>query len=234
MMIPYVISEAHPDYKRPHMLQDFGVVIEEEIQLYFLDKVCEFILERTNIDTLKCCQSIENFFYNYYDENYMDNVPWQAMIFRNGEWENMTPSIESIWEYIQQLKLQVYSEEIVSEEDPEHILNLDEDEKETMRQLKEYFKQLVDDDPLAYNAFQEMNQIDQLTFLFSKITPEKYESNKKMFHNFVNLCVKMIEKDIKIITSKLEIEHSEILSEQLKQVMIVYSNALQIKSEFEF
>jgi hypothetical protein len=146
----------------------------------------------------------------------------------------MTPSIDSIWEYIQQLKLQVYSEEDSEEVDPEHILNLDEDEKETMRQLKEYFKQLVDDDPLAYNAFQEMNQIDQLTFLFSKITPEKYESNKKMFHNFVNLCVKMIQKDIKIITGKLEIEHNEILSEQLKQVMIVYSNALQIKSEFEF
>ena len=30
-MIPYVISEAHPDYKTPYLDQDFGVVKEEEI-----------------------------------------------------------------------------------------------------------------------------------------------------------------------------------------------------------
>jgi hypothetical protein len=237
-MIPYVISEANPDYKRPYLYQDFGVVKEDAMQGYFLDKVCEFILERTDIDSLKCFQNIEAFFNNYYCEDYMDNVPWQAVVFRNGEWENMTPSIESIWEYIQILKLEVeeeYKEEC--EEDPEEYeerLNLDEDEKETMTKLREYFQELVDDDQLIHKAFQEMNQIEQLTFLFSKITPEKYEANKKMFHNFINLCVKMIERDIKIITSKLEIEHNETLSDQLKQVMIVYSNAIQIKSTFGF
>ncbi len=35
-MIPYVISEAHPDYKRPSLDQDFGVVKEEEMDTYFL------------------------------------------------------------------------------------------------------------------------------------------------------------------------------------------------------
>jgi len=106
IMIPYVISEAYPDHKRPSLFQDFGVVKEGKMQAYFLDKVCEFILERTDIDSLKCCQNIESFFYNYYDEDYMDNVPWQAVVFINGEWENMTPSIDSIWEYIQILKMQ--------------------------------------------------------------------------------------------------------------------------------
>jgi hypothetical protein len=237
-MIPYVISEAHPDYKRPYLCQDFGVVKEDLMQEYFLDKVCEFILERTDIDCLKCFQNIEVFFNNYYCEDYMDNVPWQAVVFRNGEWENMTPSIESIWEYIQILKLEVHEEEDQQEhEDQQEVeehLNLDEDEKETMTKLREYFQELVDDDQLIHKAFQEMNQIEQLTFLFSKITPEKYEANKKMFHNFINLCVKMIERDIKIITSKLEIEHNEALSYQLEQVMIVYSNAIQIKSTFGF
>lgn len=44
-MIPYIILEAHPDYKRsllnktPWVSQDFGVVKEEEIQTYFLDKI---------------------------------------------------------------------------------------------------------------------------------------------------------------------------------------------------
>lgn len=231
-MIPYVISEAHPDYKRPCLSQDFGVVEEEEMQSYFLDKVSVFILERTDIDTLKCCKNIESFFNNYYCEDYMDNIPWQAVVFRNGEWENMTPSIESIWEYIQMLKLQ--ADEDLEEKEDEERLNLDDDEKETMKKLREYFQQLVEDDPLIYKAFQDMNQIEQLTFLFSKITPDKYESNKKMFHNFINLCVKMIEKDIKIITRKLETEHTESLSEQLKQVLAVYSNAMQIKSTFGF
>jgi hypothetical protein len=231
-MIPYVISEAHPDYKRPYLCQDFGVVKEDSMQEYFLDKVCEFILERTDINSLKCFRNIEDFFNNYYCEDYIDNVPWQAVVFRNGKWENITPSIESIWEYIQILKLEVHEEE--DQKEVEERLNLDEDEKETMTKLREYFQELVDDDPFIYKAFQEMNQIEQLTFLFSKITPEKYEANKKMFHNFINLCVKMIESDIKIITSKLEIEHNETLSDQLKQVMIVYSNAIQIKTTFGF
>jgi len=242
-MIPYVISEAKPDYKRPYLSQDFGVVKEDNMQEYFLDKVCEFILERTDIDSLKCRQNIEIFFSKYYDEDYMDNVPWKAVVFRNGEWENMTPSIESIWEYIQILKLELQEgkdeekidlDEEKEGQDEEDCLNLDEDEKETMTRLREYFQELVEDDPLIYKAFQEMNQIEQLTFLFSKITPEKYEANKKTFHNFINLCVKMIERDIKIITSKLEIEHNETLSDQLKQVMVVYSNAIQIKTTFGF
>jgi hypothetical protein len=240
-MIPYVISEAHPDNKRPCICQDFGVVQEDELQEYFLDKVSVFILERTDVDSLKCCQNIENFFYHYYDEDYMDNVPWQAVVFINGKWQNMTPSIESIWDYIQMLKMQAEKEECQEGEEAyqdefldEDQLNLDEDEKSTMTKLKEYFEKLVEDDSLIRKAFQEMNQIEQLTFLFSKITPEKYQAKKKMFHDFINLCIKMIQKDIQLITSKLETDHNEILSEQLKQIMIVYSNALQIKSAFGF
>ncbi len=240
-MIPYVISEARPDNKRPCICQDFGVVQEDKLNEYFLDKVCEFILERTDIDSIKCCQNIENFFYHYYDEDYMDNVPWQVVVFINGKWQDMTPQIDSIWEYIQMLKMQEEKVEYQEEHIEEHIeekeedqLNLDNEEKETMRKLREYFEKLVEDDPLIYETFQDMNQIEQLTFLFSKITPDKYQSNKRMFHDFINLCVKMIQKDIQIITSKLEIEHNEILSEQLKQVMIVYSNATQIKSTFGF
>jgi hypothetical protein len=242
-MIPYVISEAHPDNKRPCMVQDFGVVQEDELQEYFLDKVSVFILERNDADSLKCCQNIENFFYHYYDEDYMDNVPWQVVCFINGKWQNMTPSIESIWEYIQMLKIQAEKGEDQEdlEEDQEEDglldedqLNLDEDEKATMTKLREYFEKLVEDDSLIRKAFQEMNQIEQLTFLFSKITPEKYQADKKMFHNFINLCIKMIQKDIQLITSKLETDHNDILSEQLKHVMIVYSNAVQIKSTFGF
>jgi hypothetical protein len=247
-MIPYVISEAHPDNKRPCMVQDFGVVQEDELQEYFLDKVSVFILERNDADSLKCCQNIENFFYHYYDEDYMDNVPWQVVCFINGKWQNMTPSIDSIWEYIQMLKMQAEKGEEKDDqeqEDNEDLdeeyglldedqLNLHEDEKATMAKLREYFEKLVEDDSLIRKAFQEMNQIEQLTFLFSKITPEKYQLNKKMFHEFINLCIKMIQKDIQLITSKLETDHNDILSEQLKQVMIVYSNAVQIKSTFGF
>lgn len=238
-MIPYVISEALPDNKRPCMCQDYGVIQEDELQEYFLDKVAVFILERTDADSLKCCQNIENFFYHYYDEDYMDNVPWQVVCFINGKWQNMTPTIESIWEYIQMLKVEAEKGEEDDQEQEDGLLdedqlNLNEDEKSTMTKLREYFEKLVEDDSLIRKDFQEMNQIEQLTFLFSKITPEKYQADKKMFHDFINLCIKMIQKDIELITSKLETGHNEILSEQLKQIMIVYSNAVQIKSSFGF
>ena len=110
-MIPYVISEAHPDYKTPSLEQEFGLVNEEEIQTCFLDRICNFILDRTDEDDIKCQYDVEKFFDNFYDEYYMRNSPWEAVVFINGEWENMTPSNEKIWEHIQLLKLQEKEEQ---------------------------------------------------------------------------------------------------------------------------
>ena len=244
-MIPYVISEAYPDYKRPSLEQDFGVVKEEEMKTYFLDRICNFILERTCEHDLKCQYDIEKFFQHFFDECFMRNLPWDALVFINGEWENMTPSYEQIWEHIQLLKLQEKedeeqqentSEETLKEEKQEQHDILDENDKLILTNIKSFFEQMLEEKPLTHEqieTLQQMNQIGQLTSLFNiYLTHENYTKNKNLFQAFLNLCLKFLQKDIEEITRKMEIEHSDELSKQLRLTMEVYSNTLFIKQSF--
>lgn len=234
-MIPYVISEAHPDYKRPSLDQDFGVVKEEEMNSYFLQKICDFILERTDINDLKCEYDIENFFDNYFNEYFMLNSPWEAVVFRNGEWENMTPSNEEIWAHIQLLKLEEEKDQDHEKEGKmEEEINLADYEKETLTKLKDFFTELlhVTLTPETIEDFTNMNQYEQFIFLFNAVTPKKYSENKELFHKFLNISIKIIQKDIEDISAKLENEHNDELSEQLQQLMTVYSNAILVKQTY--
>ena len=43
--VPFVISEAYPDYKRPCLNQMFGVCFNHEVSSYFINKAAEFIFE---------------------------------------------------------------------------------------------------------------------------------------------------------------------------------------------
>lgn len=115
-MIPYVISEAHPDYKRPCVDQDFGVVKEDEMETYFLDKVSNFVLERIGDKDISL-QDINDVFDNYFEDCFMMNEPWSAMVFRNGKWENIRPSNDKILGHIKLILLE--KEEIEQEEDTE-------------------------------------------------------------------------------------------------------------------
>jgi hypothetical protein len=246
-MIPYVISEAHPDYKRPWLSQDFGVVKEEETQTYFLDKICEFILDRIYIDSLECQDDIESFFDSYYDEYYMSNSPWDTMVFINGEWENMTPSNEKIWEHIQLLKLQEKEDEEEKQQQKEvpekeeeqqkeeHDI-LDENDKLILTNIKVYFEKMLEEKPLTSEQIQnlqQMNQIQQLTSLFTiYMTDESYTKNENLFKEFLNLCLKFLQKDIELITKKMETEESNELSKQLEHALEVYSNTLLVKQTF--
>lgn len=260
-MIPYVISVAHPDYKRPYLNQDFGVVKEEEIDTYFLHKVCEFILDRSGDDDLNL-QSINDFFDNYFEEYFMMNAPWSAIVFRNGEWENVTPSYEKIWQHIQLLKLQENEdkkEEVQKQkkqkeqnkkqkkqnkkqkkqeqDEEQEKLNLTEDDKETLKELTYFFGKMSTGLSLssyAIEKFEKMNQYQQLTFLFNNITPEKFSENKEPFYKFINISIKIVQKDIEDITKKLKINHDDKLSEHLQQLMVVYSNAILFKQLFKF
>lgn len=102
-MIPYVISESYPDHKRPWVRQEFGVIKEEDLLTFFVEQICEFVMERTDITS---CQDINVFFDTYYVECYMSNKPWEASVFINGVWKNIIPTNTQIWDYIQFLKLQ--------------------------------------------------------------------------------------------------------------------------------
>lgn len=102
--IPYVISKAHPDYKRPYVSQKFGAIDETLIDTFFVKKAAEFIYERTDEEDIESVEDIEFFWDNYYNESYMSNAPWDARIFINGEWKNVCPTSDKIFEYIQQIK----------------------------------------------------------------------------------------------------------------------------------
>lgn len=234
-MIPYVISEAHPDYKRPWLHEDFGVVKEEELETYFLDKICYFILDSVSIETLKCQDDIARFFDCYYDEYFMSNSPWRAVVFRNGKWENMTPSSDKIWEHIQLIKLQEEGdkEEEEEEDENEEEFNLTEDDKEILTKLKVCFEQSLSELSLeTIDTLKHMDPYQQFMFLFNNVTPKKYSENKELFHKFLDVCIKLMQKDVRDITQKLEIDHDEKLSEQLHQLMAVYSNAVLVKQTF--
>jgi hypothetical protein len=102
--IPYVISQAFPDHKRPYLSQEFGTIEENEIDLFFIEEVSEFILEREYINTINDIDDINLFWKNYYDEYYMDNLPWEATIFIHGKWKSVTPTNEVIFQHINAIK----------------------------------------------------------------------------------------------------------------------------------
>jgi len=247
-MIPYVISEAYPDYKRPSLEHDFGVVKEEEIETYFLDRVSNFVLDRTGDNDLSL-QDVNKFFDNYFEEYFMMNDPWSAMVFRNGEWENVTPSNDKIWAHIRLIILQEQEdnkeednkEEDNKEEDnkeepqPEEDI-LDENDKIILTGIKAFFEQMLEEKPLTpeqIENLQKMNQIQQLMTLFNiYLTNENYTKNDHLFKGFLNLCVKFLQKSIEDVTKKMETEHNEELSKQLEEAITIYSNTLLVKATF--
>jgi hypothetical protein len=229
-----VFSSVRTGRKRPYLHQDFGLVKEDETQTYFLDKISEFISDIIDYETLKSVEDMDNFFDNYCDDCYMENSPWDVMIFRNGEWENMTPSFDKIWEHIQLLKLEEKKEEKY-EEEKEEIINLTETDKEILAKLNDFFKELLNEMPLTpeiIENFKNMNQYQQFTFLFNNVTPKKYSENKELFHKFLNISIKLMKKDIENISEKLESKHDDELSEQLEQLLYVLSNAILVKQTF--
>jgi hypothetical protein len=102
--IPYVISTAYPDHRTPYLSQQFGTVEEHEIDLFFIEEVSEFILEREYINTINQVDDIKLFWRNYYDEYYMNNLPWEATIFIHGKWKFVTPTNELIFQHIMAIK----------------------------------------------------------------------------------------------------------------------------------
>jgi hypothetical protein len=98
--IPYVISEAHPDYKRPYIYNKFGVINPDKMDEFFLEEVSIFIVERTSVEKIQSVSDITKFWIKFYSDSYMDNAPWDARAFINNVWSNKTPNDKLIYEYI--------------------------------------------------------------------------------------------------------------------------------------
>lgn len=96
-LIPFVILEAHPDYKRPYVLPIFGMIEEDKLKDTILEKLVDFVYDRIDIDNLKNVTDVEKFWEDFYSDSYMDNTPWKATAILNGVWEYVSPNNEELF-----------------------------------------------------------------------------------------------------------------------------------------
>jgi hypothetical protein len=122
--IPYVIIEAHPDYKRPYALPEFNVVEETKLHSRILDRLVDFVYEQLNMETVTTVKDIEMFWDNYYSGSYMSMTPWQATAFIRGEWEDICISNEELLDAL----LKTYKKQ--KEDDEKEDDEKEDDEKE--------------------------------------------------------------------------------------------------------
>lgn len=86
-IIPYVIMEAHPDYNKPSVIHLWGSIKKSKLHEFLLKKLVEFVYDKINLQTLNEPRCIEKFWLQFYDNSYMSNIPWSAIMFVNGEWK---------------------------------------------------------------------------------------------------------------------------------------------------
>jgi len=97
-LIPFIILEAHPDYKRPYVLPFFGMIEEDKLKDTILEKLVDFVYDRIfDIDNLSSVKDLEKFWENFYSDSYMDNPPWEATAILNGVWEDVCPNNEELF-----------------------------------------------------------------------------------------------------------------------------------------
>ncbi len=97
-IIPYIISLAHPCYKRPWLQQIFGKGTIDEVTQNVLTEIYsyiyEFIYESREITVANIKKLYEEDIYRQY---YMDNEPWMATAFIDGKWTDITPTYEELY-----------------------------------------------------------------------------------------------------------------------------------------
>jgi hypothetical protein len=241
--ISYVISEAHPDYKRPYLYNDFGIIDVNLIDTFFVEKVSEFIFDRTDIDDITSVDDITSFWENYYDEYYMDNSPWDARIFMNGEWKNVCPSNVEIFECLNRMKTaekneedKEENEENEEESEEEGLLDWEftDEEQEIHEKMKAYVENELEKSDLE--TMSKMNQNEQIIYVLSKcmlnISSDKYKENRELFYKFLNIILRITERDIAVTTEEMEKNHDEKLSLKLSYLMNVYGSLLEYKTIF--
>lgn len=99
-LIPYVILEENPDYKRSKIDHRFGVIEKRKLYSLLLIEIVGFICDKIDIEDINNIEDIKNFWHEFCSDAFMSNKSWSAMAFINGEWKNVIPSNEDIFEVI--------------------------------------------------------------------------------------------------------------------------------------
>jgi hypothetical protein len=127
-LIPYVIQEAYPDWKRPYVSSFFGMVQEDKLTDEVLEKLLDFVYDRIDIENLNSVDDIEKFWENYYNEYYMDNSPWQATAIIDGIWKNVNPSNEELFNALIKEKNKCYISSDENDNDEESVKSSETEE----------------------------------------------------------------------------------------------------------
>ena len=167
----------------------------------------------------------------------MDNNPWEANIFIDGKWVNVTPTDDEILERIQKLK-QSEEEDVerdcnrqaeLSEE--EKVYKLSDEDKLVIDRMREYFEKE------GFDVLDKKNKTEEIFNTLNKFVlqekTQEFQENKEIFLSFTNTLLRCIEKDIEKITSEMEIIYTEENSKKLSQIMDVYGSLLEYKNHFK-
>ena len=96
-LIPFVILESHPDYKRPYVIPFYGMIEESKLKDTLLEKLVDFVYDRIDMDNLSGVEDVDKFWREFYSDCYMDNPPWEATAIINGEWKDVQPSNDELF-----------------------------------------------------------------------------------------------------------------------------------------
>lgn len=110
-LIPYIILEANPDYKRPYVETIYGMAKEDELNSILLEKMFVFVYNRSDINQFNNVSDVSKFWNNYYSEYYMSNSPWEAKAVINNKWVNVTPSDINLFDVIMKTKKPIEDDE---------------------------------------------------------------------------------------------------------------------------
>jgi hypothetical protein len=248
--IPYVILEAYPDYKRPYISKDFGVIDENEKDTYFIEKAARFIFDMCDSETINNFNSvndIDNFFNNYFDEYFMQNDPWSATIFINNSWESVIPTNAEIFECFNRLKTEYENDQENEEEEENDEEEDDQDEEKDINSelsdeetkivilMREFIESELDKSDLE--KMSKMNKTEQTIYVLTKcmlnISSDKYKENRELFNHFFTIQLKLIEKEIAVKTEEMKQNHDEKISSELSYLIDVYSSLLDYKTIYD-
>jgi hypothetical protein len=223
-MIPYIISKAYPCYKCPEVSQEYGAIKEEKLDIFFLRNVSDFIIDGLP-EEVNSVDDITSFWEDYYSEYYMNNPPYDVMIFKNDEWLNATPSDDQIFEFIKK---------------PDNNYNnnnnngkdLNDDEEQILEKMNKLLMEMLKNEPpeSLVNLF-SMNVVEQLIFILHKLAEsELVEDNKELIGCYIKTHLKHINEDIEEITKNIEMNHDEKETEKLNYIIKLYERVMYYKN----
>jgi hypothetical protein len=109
-----------------------------------------------------------------------------------------------------------------------------DEEQEIHEKMKAYVESELEKSDLEIMS--KMNKNEQIIYVLSKcilnISSDKYKENRELFYKFLNIVLRITEKDISVTTEEMEKNHDEKLSLKLSNLINVYGSLLAYKTIF--